>query len=166
MKKKTKYIIEVSIYGVILGAIVLALLLAVINLTRTYDATIERNGTQKEATITLKYNLFGRFMGKMKGTILVETKDGLNSVEYTMKDQQISESRLGCFHTGSVWVQTDSENSEGRFYFIDIAFDEKLDNIVVYSTEDKYFIYSATEEFLELQQGRRKECANVVETKE
>ena len=163
MKKKTKFIIEVSVYAIILLAVVLGVTLALIKPTRIYDAVIERNGTQKEATLTMKYNLLSRCLGKLDGTISVETKDGLNSVEYTLKDQRISYEEPD-MNSAYVWVDVAPGHPHGAFFHVGVEYDKGFENIILYSKEDKYVICAASDEFLELNWWRVEDCFESAET--
>lgn len=163
MKKKTKFIMEVSIYAIILLAVVLGVALALIKPTRTYNAVIERNGTQKEATLTMKYNLLSRCLGKLDGTISVETKDGLKSVKYTLKDQRISYAEPDV-NIGYVWVDVAPGHPGGTYYHVGVEYDKGFKNIILYSKEDKYVICAASDEFLKLNWWRVEDCFESAET--
>lgn len=153
LKKKTKVIIELSIYVIILIGIILGLFFHFFYLTRTYDAVIERNGAEKEATITLTYNFWDKCWGGLTGTALVETKDGESAVEYCLYDDSASYVHDRYFAYGYVW-----SDEKCDYFFVHLSFDRELDNITLHSTEDKYFIYSATEDFLFELRGIRAEC--------
>ena len=98
---------------------------------------MERNGTQKEATLTLRYNLLARCVGRLSGTLTVETADGLGRVEYNTKELRIfamdkSEWRSSGYVMGSTWVEDEADAYGGGYFYVDIVYDNNFDNIAIF----------------------------------